>query len=172
MQRRDWRFCFPPSPDSRRESAVVQLSTLDGAHHDMLCEICHQREATCHINTIKDGVVTSRDLCDDCFAASNPTQAHELTTALKAGCRYCGGEPYTGSGSGHSLAELSTTKLSFMCKPCAEEYFRFVRQRLPSFGDPDITNGQIAELRTHNIGEVLTEAKEHMKKWVAEKVSK
>ena len=29
MQSWDWRFCFPPSPDSRRESAVVQLSTLD-----------------------------------------------------------------------------------------------------------------------------------------------
>ena len=60
MQRRDWHFCFPTSPDSRSKSAVVQLSTLDGAHHDMLCEICHQREATCHINTIKDGVVTSK----------------------------------------------------------------------------------------------------------------
>ena len=28
MQRRDWRFCFPTSRDSRRESAAAQLSTL------------------------------------------------------------------------------------------------------------------------------------------------
>ena len=28
MQRRDWRFCFPTSRDSRHESAVAQLSTL------------------------------------------------------------------------------------------------------------------------------------------------
>jgi hypothetical protein len=141
----------------------------------MLCDICRKREATSHethCTNIAGDVPTERHLCDECFEASNPTQARELAKALQAGCRYCGGEPYTGSGSCHSLAELSTTKLSFMCKPCAEEYFRFVRQRLPSFGDPDITNEQAAELQTHNIGKVLTEAKEHMKKWVAERDSK
>jgi len=53
-----------------------------------------------------------------------------------------------------------------MCKPCAEEYFRFLRQKLPGFGDPDITAEQIAEMQKHNIAGVLAEAKEHMKKWV------
>jgi hypothetical protein len=58
-----------------------------------------------------------------------------------------------------------------MCKPCAEEYSRFLRQRLPRFGDPDITTEQIAEMRKHNIAGVLTEAQEHMKKWVKERDS-
>ena len=136
----------------------------------MLCEICHQREATCHLNTIKDGEVTSRDLCDECFATSNPSQAHELATALKAGCRYCGGEPF--SESGHSLSGLSGIRnLSFMCKACAEEYFRFLRQKMPGFGSDTLTEEQAATLAKYDRAEIFTEAEEHMKKWVAERDS-
>jgi hypothetical protein len=58
-----------------------------------------------------------------------------------------------------------------MCKPCAEEYFRFLQQELPGFGEPEITAQQIAEFRRHNMAAVLTEADEHMKKWVAEQRS-
>jgi hypothetical protein len=58
-----------------------------------------------------------------------------------------------------------------MCKPCAEEYFRFLRQELPHFGDPDITPEQIAELRTQNIAAVLTQADEHVKRWVTRRNS-
>ena len=58
-----------------------------------------------------------------------------------------------------------------MCKSCADEYFRFLRQKLPGFGEPDLTTEQIAELRAHNIAGVLTEAQEHMKKWVAQRDS-
>ena len=132
----------------------------------MRCDICQEREATVHNSFILGEVVKHSNLCEECFKASKPTEAHNLAAALQAGCRYCGGEPYTGSG--HSLGgAFSPPKLSFMCKPCAKEYFRFIRQSLPHFGDADITTEQLGELRTHNIAEVLTEADEHMKKWVA-----
>jgi hypothetical protein len=65
----------------------------------------------------------------------------------------------------------SSVKLSFMCKSCAEEYFRFLGRKLPGFGEPDITTEQIAEMRTRNIAGVLAEAQEHMKKWVTERDS-
>ena len=82
----------------------------------MLCEMCQEREATVHATHIAGEDLKHRNLCDKCFEAAKPTQARDLATALQAGCRHCGGEPYTGSG--HSLDGLSgTMKLSFMCKP-------------------------------------------------------
>ena len=132
----------------------------------MLCDACRRREATIHTTHIVGGVLTHSNLCESCFEGSKPTEASTLAAAVQAGCRYCGGEPYTGSG--HSLGGTrSSSRPSFMCKPCAEEYFRFIRQELPFFGDPDITTEQIAELRTHNVTAVLAEADEHMKGWVA-----
>jgi hypothetical protein len=93
-----------------------------------------------------------------------------MTKAWEAGCRYCGGEPC--SGGGHSADRLgSSMKMSFMCKPCADEYFGFLRRKLPGFGDPDITTEQVAEMRKHDIAGVLTETEAHMKKWVADRGS-
>ena len=136
----------------------------------MLCDLCQKREATVHNTIISGDVLKKGDLCDECFGISKPVEASNLATALKAGCRYCGGEPYTGSGN--SLVTVNgAVKLTFMCKPCAEEYFRFIRHQLPSFGDPEITTEQIAELRTHNIAGVLSEADEYMKRWVAGRIS-
>jgi hypothetical protein len=133
----------------------------------------HKQEATrheTHLTNIVGDVPKQRHLCEECFEASNPTQAHELTTALKAGCRYCGGEPYTGSG--HSLDGLSgTMKLSFMCKPCAEEYFGFLRLKMPGFGSDTLTKEQVAKLAKYDKAAIFTEAEEHMKKWVAERDS-
>jgi len=136
----------------------------------MLCEICHQREATCHLNTIKDGAVTTRDLCDECFAASNPTQAHELTTAMKTGCRYCGGEPF--SGGYDPLALMGGThRVSFMCEPCAKEHIRYLREKWPGFGDVGMTREQMSQVHASDIPAVFRDVEEHMKKWVADRGS-
>jgi hypothetical protein len=137
----------------------------------MLCDICQKQEATTHethcINT-EGGAPKQRHWCEECYEASNPSQAHELTTALRAGCRYCGGEPYTGSG--HSLDGLGgTMKLSFMCKPCAEEYFSFLSQRMPGFGSETLTEEEIAKIVKCDRAAIFTEATEHMKKFVAER---
>jgi hypothetical protein len=137
---------------------------------NMLCDACQKREATVHTTHIVGDTLTHSNLCESCFEGSKTPEASGLAAALQAGCRYCGGEPYTGSG--HSIVESrGPLKLSFMCKPCAEEYFRFIRQELPHFGDPDITTDQIADLHTQNNAAVLTEAVEHMKQWVTRRNS-
>jgi hypothetical protein len=56
-----------------------------------------------------------------------------------------------------------------MCKPCAEEYYRFLRQAWPGFGDPSISDKQIANINASDRLAVFTEAEGHMKKWVADK---
>ena len=123
-----------------------------------------------HCTNIAGDVPKQRNLCEECFEASNPTQAHELAKALQAGCRYCGGEPY--SGGGHSPDGLGGVRtLSFMCKPCAEEYFGFLRLKMPGFGSDTLTKEQAAKLAKHDFGAIFTEAEEHMKKWVAERDS-
>lgn len=139
----------------------------------MLCDICQKKEATSHethCTSIVGDIPKQRHLCDECFEASNPTQARELAKALQDGCRYCGGEPY--GGGGDPLATLSgTRRISFMCKRCAEEYYGFLGPKIPDFGSATLTKEQIAEFAKHDFPAILSEAEEHMKKTVAERDS-
>jgi len=137
----------------------------------MRCDMCQEREATVHNTFIVGEVVKHSNLCEGCFEATKPTEARDLATALQAGCRYCGGEPY--SGGGYSLAGSSGGRsMSFMCKPCAEEYYRFLREKWPSLGDVAITDEQIAAIHRTDAAAVFREAEEHMRTWVAERKSK
>src|SRR5271169_4280723 len=123
----------------------------------MRCEMCQEREATIHNTSIVGEVVKPSNLCEECFEASKPTEARDLAKALQVGCRYCGGEPY--SGGGYSLAGLSGGRsMSFMCKPCAEEYYRFLREKWPGFGGVAITDEQFADLHRTDDAAVFREA--------------
>jgi len=134
-----------------------------------LCDRCHERPATCHIchgNSDREG----ESLCRECFEAANPSITNAMGKAWGAGCRYCGGKPY--SGGGYSCDELGISiKMNFMCQPCAGEYFGFLNRKLPGFGNPDITAERAAELRKQDIAGVLAEAESHMKAWVADRGS-
>jgi protein-arginine kinase activator protein McsA len=138
----------------------------------MLCEICQKREATVHETQIAGDVHKSRDLCEQCFQATEPAQAIDLSAALKAGCRYCGGEPYAGGGS-PLLAPAGAQGISFMCKPCAEEYYRFLDHKIPGFVEcartATVTDDLRAKLRARDFSAILIEVEAHMKKWVAER---
>ena len=133
----------------------------------MLCEMCQQREATVHQTEIAGDVQKSRDLCEQCFQAAEPRQASDLGAALKAGCRYCGGEPYAGvPGS------TSAPGISFMCKPCSEEHYRFLDHKIPGFVEcartATVTDDLIAKMRACDFSAVRTEVEDHMKKWGAQ----
>jgi protein-arginine kinase activator protein McsA len=134
----------------------------------MLCDICQEREATNHATQIVGDVLTHSNLCNKCFEDSKPTEARDLATALQAGCRYCGGEPY--SGGYDPIALLSGIyKISFMCKLCTEERSRFLRQKHPGFGEATVTKEQIAKILASRSSPISIKAEEHMKKWVSEK---
>jgi protein-arginine kinase activator protein McsA len=135
----------------------------------MFCDICKQAEATIHTTQTAGSEVQGHlNLCRECFEASKPADSRELATALQAGCRYCGGEPYIG-GADPVTRIYGIRKSSFMCKLCAEEYYNFLRQAWPGFGGTTITTKQIAKNRTSDISSILIEAENHMKKWVTEK---
>jgi protein-arginine kinase activator protein McsA len=137
----------------------------------MLCDMCKQGEATIHTTHIVVGDTQRHlNLCGKCFETSKPADARDLTTALQSGCRYCGGEPHIG-GADPIVGIRGIRKSSSMCKPCAEEYYRFMRQAWPGFGDPSISDEQIANINASDGPAIFTEAEEHMRKWVADKKS-
>jgi protein-arginine kinase activator protein McsA len=145
----------------------------------MLCNKCQIRDATVHFTASSSASIKKlkyTDLCQECFDATDFEGKHLLPTdiqsALKAGCRFCGGEPC--SGGLDPLAMLGgIRKMSVLCKPCAKEYFGFIRQKLPGFGDPDLTKEQMATLvadyKACNFPAVLAELEKHMKEWVAKR---
>jgi protein-arginine kinase activator protein McsA len=137
----------------------------------MLCDMCQEREATIHSTHIVGGVQRQRNLCNYCFEASKPAEACDLATALQAGCRYCGGEPHGGGGDPIS-GFRGARKMSFMCKACAEEYYGFLRQTWPGFGEASISDEQIAEIHASDKLAIFMDAEEHMKKWAANKKSR
>jgi protein-arginine kinase activator protein McsA len=139
----------------------------------MLCEICHEREATVHTTQIAGDVQKTRDLCEQCFQGTEPSGAGDLAAALKAGCRYCGGEPYAG---GCSSLPTRVRGITFMCKPCSAEYYRFLDHKIPGFVEcartATVTDDLIAKLSACDFSAILTEVDGHMKEWVAERAKR
>lgn len=133
-----------------------------------LCEKCNKKEAVIHVtmNWAGSSVSKETNLRADC--AQSPPGLEGLANLDAAfngaPCRYCGGEPH--SGGPDPIALLSgIQRASLMCKPCSEEYYRFLGEKWPGFGDLAITEEQIANIRSSDSAEVVREAEEHMKKW-------
>jgi len=131
----------------------------------MLCDNCHQREATCHVCAVEGDVMTSRDLCVECHEASSP-EAREFSAAQRdARCEYCGGQPCAGGTDFLGLV-TGVQKLEFMCMPCSMEHNRYVQQQLQPNPAGLSLQEQMALLR-----KLDREADEHMKRWVSERGS-
>ena len=133
----------------------------------MLCERCHEREATCHSTTVIEGVTRSTDLCSECFESSAPPETRDFLAAAKtARCRYCGGHPCAG---GTDFFEMLTggQQMSFMCMPCSQEFLRYTQQELERAPQGLSQQEQMAVL-----GTLRDEAERHMKQWVSERESR
>jgi protein-arginine kinase activator protein McsA len=130
----------------------------------MLCEKCHEREATCHTTTILGSVQKSTDLCNECFGASAPPDAREAANALRAAhCKYCGSQPCAG---GTDMLALLTGqhRMSFMCLPCSMEFHRFMQQESRRMPHDSSQQAQLAA-----IGALQEAADKHMKEWISQR---
>ena len=132
----------------------------------MLCEKCHQREATCHVSIIEGGIVKSKDLCIECHEASSPKAGEFLAAQRNARCEYCGGQPCAGGTDVLALV-TGVQKLKFMCMPCSMEHNRYIRQQMQQDASGLSQQEQLALLR-----KLDKEADEHMKQWVSERDSR
>jgi hypothetical protein len=134
----------------------------------MLCDLCKKREATAHVTVCtskSDDEPVRRDLCDDCFASLNPAMETAISSAWKDGCQYCGGPPVTGGLDPHSMMS-GIYKMTCKCKPCAEEYYRYLDSKMPGFGMGTMTKERLANIKKLDVPAIFAEAEEHMKKWV------
>jgi protein-arginine kinase activator protein McsA len=132
----------------------------------MLCEICRQREATCHVSAIEGDVVISKNLCVKCHEASSPEAGNFLAAQRNARCEYCGGQPCAG-GTDMLALVTGVQKLKFMCLPCSREHNRYTQQQMQQAASGLSQQEQLAFLR-----KLDDQANEHMKKWVLERGSR
>ena len=144
---------------------AVRLATGDNiALLIMLCDNCQQREATHCVNTVVDGVVTTKDLCAQCHAASSTEARDFIGQAENARCEYCGDGP-CGGGTDFLALGTGVSKLKFMCMPCTLEHDRYVSGLLPQWLKDAADQSppqQAAQLR-----QIIEKADQHMKQWLA-----
>jgi protein-arginine kinase activator protein McsA len=132
----------------------------------MICDVCHEREATVHTTHVTDDVLTKQDLCSECFELGMPSQANESFSVFQSGCHYCGGTP------GSTCPDLSAAagvdlKLRALCGSCAQEFYRFVGLKLPEFAKGGIAPAQMSQVVT-----IFAQLDRHMKQWVSERDSR
>jgi protein-arginine kinase activator protein McsA len=140
----------------------------------MHCEICKKREATIHLDRTVSDVVEHNHFCEECFEASNATMGRGLGAVWQAGCKYCGGEPVIG-GLDAAAALSGASRMSVMCKPCADEFHRFLDEKWPSFSEcartATVTQELINSIKRRDTAAVIREAEEHMRKWIENRSS-
>jgi protein-arginine kinase activator protein McsA len=131
----------------------------------ILCDACHKREATCHLNKIVDGKIKSTDLCSQCYEAREPIELKESRRAAEAArCEYCGAQPCV---DWHSLTNISAIIVApeearFLCSSCSEEYNRFLAHKLASVPEGLAEAEQLAKF-----GGLRDAAHAHMMDWLA-----
>ena len=133
----------------------------------MLCQNCHEREAT---NFLTDGT-KSRHLCQECFEAESPELKAFAAEMRTARCQYCGGQPCSGGTDILALITSGMTgvqKMKYMCGPCRREYDRSLQQQLLQHGE---TAGRSQEEQLAIIQTLRDEVDKHMQEWVTERGS-
>jgi len=144
----------------------------------MLCQKCHQREATVHTTNYFAGAgppqtPASMDLCIECFAEVDPKRA----AVMKRPCRYCGGE-----FASHrtlptaNVADDQGEEIS-LCMRCEAEFNSFVEKMAPGFFNfvKHMATGTGPSMPTIEQIEALAGAASrvdaHMKQWVSQRTS-
>jgi protein-arginine kinase activator protein McsA len=132
----------------------------------MLCEKCHEREATCHSVVIIEDETQTTDLCEECFELSGSQEVKDYMRAVEtAHCRYCGGQPCAGGTDFLALA-TGQQQTSYMCMPCSGEFHKFTKQELERTSDGLSQPEQLAAIQT-----LRDETDRHMKEWVSKRQS-
>ena len=127
----------------------------------MLCESCHQREATCHVTSILGDLMQKRDLCQECFETLSP--GAETLAAAASRCEYCGGQAFS---EGTDVLALLTgvEQTRFMCMPCNAEFQRYTLEDLAGLPEGLSHQKQLSALRS-----LRHRRDAHMRQWVSER---
>ena len=91
-----------------------------------ICEMCHERPATCHICYGHTGA--TRDLCEPCYKQSTEAAGFQrhLDELIRTGtCEYCGAPAKTGS---FSFSSVLMEESELWCQACGEDLAEFARR--------------------------------------------
>ncbi len=111
----------------------------------MLCESCHQREATCHITSIVGDLMQKRDLCQECYAAVSPGAGTSAAAASR--CEYCGGQAFC-EGTDMLAFLTGDDQTRSMCMRCNTEFQRYTLQELAALPEGLSHEDQLSALRS------------------------
>jgi protein-arginine kinase activator protein McsA len=108
----------------------------------MLCDKCQEREATIFTTCVISGSPIEKiNLCAECFANSEQTLADEIAAAFQGGCCYCGDKPQCG------IPDLDSQKMRMACNRCSDEYYSFLRLKIPGLGQPLATQAKLIAMQ-------------------------
>ena len=127
----------------------------------MICEQCHQREATSHICSFVNGVKQTRDLCTECLESSDTPEAALAASIRGARCDFCGA-PANTSGNNTLALCIGEERSDNFCFTCAEEYNRYTGSAVEQWPKDLSQQQQLDALR-----QLLQDADKHMKDWLS-----
>ena len=135
------------------------------SHHSAnLCNACHEREATCHITEVADGVAHTRGLCSDCFAGLDIHEAQHIAAAAEgAKCQYCGAPANIG-GSDPFAVICGAQRIKYRCFACSSELSRYAHDALRGMQNQLSRDSQLEEIRKLSVA-----VERHMQQWAAQR---
>ncbi len=128
----------------------------------MLCEKCHEREATYHTTYIILGVTKKSDLCSECFESFGPPLSKRLVRSLRdARCQFCGA-PATSCTLDNLALYTGEQRTIHFCFACSEEYYNYAILSCKRMTEDLREQDQSAKIR-----QCREDIEQHMKQWVS-----
>jgi len=127
----------------------------------MLCEQCHQREASNHVCSFVEGVKHTRDICTECLESSSTPEAVFAASMRGARCDFCGAPANVG-GTDHLAFCAGEHRLTHFCFSCSEEYNRFTGSATERMQEGLSQQQQLDALR-----QLRQDTEKHMKNWLS-----
>lgn len=96
-----------------------------------ICNVCHRKPATNHLCEIKDGEMTTRDLCNDCLHAHRAATGYDFPILDGTQrCYYCGAPARSGGTNLEREQSVRGERFHFTCFRCSGLYHEFITASL------------------------------------------
>ena len=96
----------------------------------MLCDICHEGEATVHTSGAQE--VPTSHFCLECFETRGPIAGVQLVEGVAQACHYCGADCDFGVSTGPAMSIVIPGAVS-TCRKCGEDIHEYIDKHLQPF---------------------------------------
>jgi protein-arginine kinase activator protein McsA len=114
----------------------------------MLCDICHERDATIHTTTTRPEGVSDSHLCRECFHARGPIVGAQLVEGAEKTCHYCGADCKLGGFGSQAVSILIPGAIS-CCRECGDDLQQYFAGHLSTAStEEDLTHDLETYMKT------------------------